>query len=248
VSRVLAYAFGWVAVAAVVLPAISSEPRASYPLSNYPMFSKKRENPILHKLVGISSSSGISGTNRVALPPSLVVEGSEVMQAVSTISQSVTAGLPAMQRLCNDVALRAAQDPRWVALERVELVEVPFDPVAYFTLGAQQLLMSCEVPHRAYGLQFLCLEFFFRGFLLFALARTIGAFSIFVMIVPYAMIHFGKPPAECVGSVIAGVALGTIALRTRSIYGGVFVHCGVAFSMDVFVLIQKGTFQRLLAS
>jgi len=152
VSRVLAYGIGWVAVAAVVSPAISSEPRDSYPLSNYPMFSKKRENPILHKLVGISRSSGISGTNSVALPPSLVVEGSEVMQAVSTISQSVTAGLPAMQRLCTDVALRAAQDPRWVALERVELVEVQFDPVAYFTLDskpmAQQLLTSCKVPHR----------------------------------------------------------------------------------------------------
>ncbi len=100
----------------------------------------------------------------------------------------------------------------------------------------------------AYGLQFFCLEFFFRGFLLFALARTLGALSIFVMIVPYAMIHFGKPPAECVGSIIAGIALGTVALRTRSIYGGVFVHCGVAFSMDVFALIQKGTFQQLLRS
>ncbi|MDX2053566.1 MAG: CPBP family glutamic-type intramembrane protease [Polyangiaceae bacterium] len=98
----------------------------------------------------------------------------------------------------------------------------------------------------AYGLQFFLLEFFFRGFALFALARYIGSLAIFVMVVPYAMIHFGKPAAECFGSIIAGTALGTIALRTRSIYGGVFVHCGIAWSMDVFAMLHKGTFQQLL--
>jgi membrane protease YdiL (CAAX protease family) len=92
------------------------------------------------------------------------------------------------------------------------------------------------------------LEFFFRGFLIFALARYIGSLAIFVMIVPYAMIHFGKPFAECLGSVIAGIALGTIALRTGSIYGGVFVHCGVAWSMDLFAMSQNGSLARLLGS
>lgn len=97
----------------------------------------------------------------------------------------------------------------------------------------------------AYGFQFLMLEFFFRGFVLFALARYVGPAAIFIMIVPYAMIHFGKPLAETLGSVIAGIALGTIALRTRSIYGGVFVHCGVAWSMDMFALARKGQLERL---
>lgn len=104
------------------------------------------------------------------------------------------------------------------------------------------LFVSWEL---AYGLQFFLLEFFFRGFVLFALARYFGALAIFVMVVPYAMIHFGKPAAECVGSVFAGIALGTIALRTRSIYGGVLVHCVVAWSMDVFALMQKGELGRL---
>ena len=97
-----------------------------------------------------------------------------------------------------------------------------------------------------YALQFFLLEFFFRGFLLFSLARHMGSVAIFVMVVPYAMIHFGKPPAECIGSVIAGIALGTIALRTRSIYGGVLVHCGVAIGMDLFALGQKGQLMQLL--
>ncbi|MEM7154315.1 MAG: CPBP family intramembrane glutamic endopeptidase [Myxococcota bacterium] len=96
-----------------------------------------------------------------------------------------------------------------------------------------------------YGFQFFALEFFFRGFLLFALARYIGSAAIFVMVVPYAMIHFSKPLAETLGSVLAGMALGTIALRTRSIYGGVAVHCGVAWAMDLFAMLRKGQIQHL---
>ncbi|MET0391057.1 MAG: CPBP family intramembrane glutamic endopeptidase [Polyangiales bacterium] len=90
----------------------------------------------------------------------------------------------------------------------------------------------------AYGLQFLMLEVFFRGFLIFALARWIGSLAIFVMIIPYAMIHFSKPMAECFGSILAGIALGTVALRTRSIVGGVLVHCVVAWSMDLLALYR----------
>jgi membrane protease YdiL (CAAX protease family) len=88
------------------------------------------------------------------------------------------------------------------------------------------------------------LEFFFRGFLLFALARYLGPLAIFVMIVPYAMIHFGKPLAECLGSILAGIALGTVALRTASIYGGVAVHCAVAWSMDLFALAATDRLPR----
>jgi len=92
----------------------------------------------------------------------------------------------------------------------------------------------------AYGYQFLMLEIFFRGLALFLLARYIGSAAIFVMIIPYAMIHFAKPLPETAGSIIAGMALGTIALRTRSIYGGVMVHCAVAWCMDIFAMMRKG--------
>jgi len=97
----------------------------------------------------------------------------------------------------------------------------------------------------AYGFQFFALEFFFRGFILFALAPHLGSSAIFVALVPYTMIHFAKPLAETVGSVIAGIALGTMALRTRSIYGGVVLHCAVAWSMDLFVLWHRGALPRV---
>lgn len=87
-----------------------------------------------------------------------------------------------------------------------------------------------------YIIQFISLEFFFRGFLLQALRRVIGANAIFVMIVPYCMIHYGKPMPETLGAIGAGLILGTLAMRTRSIWGGVLIHCAVAISMDVLAL------------
>jgi len=87
-----------------------------------------------------------------------------------------------------------------------------------------------------YAVQFLALEFFFRGFLLQGLRRALGANAIFVMLVPYCMIHFGKPLPETLGALGAGLILGTLAMRTRSIWGGVLIHVGVATTMDVLAL------------
>lgn len=83
-----------------------------------------------------------------------------------------------------------------------------------------------------YAAQFVALEFFFRGYMLKGLRHKFGYGAIFVMIVPYCMIHYPKPIAETLGAILAGIALGTLAMRTRSIWGGVFIHVGVAFTMD----------------
>jgi len=87
-----------------------------------------------------------------------------------------------------------------------------------------------------YIVQFIALEFFFRGFLLQSLRRVFGSNAIFVMIVPYCMIHYGKPVTETFGAIGAGLILGTLAMRTRSIWGGVLIHVGVAMTMDVLAL------------
>jgi membrane protease YdiL (CAAX protease family) len=87
-----------------------------------------------------------------------------------------------------------------------------------------------------YAAQFVSLEIFFRGFMLHGLRRVMGANAIFVMIVPYCMIHYGKPLPETLGAIGAGVILGTLAMRTKSIWGGVLIHIGVAVTMDVLAL------------
>lgn len=95
-----------------------------------------------------------------------------------------------------------------------------------------------------YALSFVAVEFFFRGFMLFALRRAMGANAIFVMIVPYCMVHFSKPVEEVVASIFTGVILGTLALRTRSIWGGVAIHVAVAMSMDLLAIFHADAFPR----
>ncbi|MER3631816.1 MAG: CPBP family intramembrane metalloprotease [Blastocatellia bacterium] len=91
-----------------------------------------------------------------------------------------------------------------------------------------------------YFLQFFGLEFFFRGFLVHSLKNTLGFYSVFVMTVPYCMIHFGKPAAETISAVIAGIFLGWLSLRNGGIWIGLALHCGVAFLMDLLALYNKG--------
>jgi membrane protease YdiL (CAAX protease family) len=91
-----------------------------------------------------------------------------------------------------------------------------------------------------YLTQFIGLEAFFRGFLTFGLVGRFGMLSIVVMTVPYTMIHFGKPMPEATAAIFAGLILGYMALRTRSFVPGIFLHAGVAITMDVLVLWRNG--------
>jgi len=65
------------------------------------------------------------------------------------------------------------------------------------------------------------------------------------MVVPYALIHLHKPILEAFASIVAALVLGQLALKSRSIWPGVLVHCGVAFSMDLFALINSGRWGSL---
>ena len=107
---------------------------------------------------------------------------------------------------------------------------------------AQRGWVPLLIFEAGYALQFFALEFFFRGFMLFGLVRWLGSLAIPIMIVPYALIHFGKPLPEAMGAIVAGTVLGTLALRTGSIWGGVFIHYAVALSMDLLALWRKGAF------
>ena len=91
-----------------------------------------------------------------------------------------------------------------------------------------------------YFFQFFGLEFFFRGFLLHSLKPSLGLYSIFVMTVPYTMIHFQKPMPETFAAIFAGIFLGWISFRNGTIWLGLVLHCTVAFSMDILALYNKG--------
>lgn len=89
-----------------------------------------------------------------------------------------------------------------------------------------------------YIIQFISLEFFFRGFMLNSTKHAFGSNAILVMCLPYLMIHFQKPWLEATGAIFFGLFLGTLAMCSRSIWGGVGVHVTIALAMDLFALLQ----------
>jgi hypothetical protein len=97
-----------------------------------------------------------------------------------------------------------------------------------------------------YFVQFLSLEFLFRGYMIHPLKKYMGAYAIFLMVIPYCMIHYGKPYLEPNAAIVAGVVLGTLSLRTGSIWCGCLIHITVALSMDLAALAQKGGLVDLL--
>ena len=126
------------------------------------------------------------------------------------------------------------------------VIAVSFDPAfqsyyPFYDLSRRSLL-DLAVWEVLYAAQFFALEFFFRGYWLRACQQVMGSSAIFAMVVPYVMIHFGKPMAETLAAAIAGVVLGTLAMKTRSIWSGVLIHVSVAVTMDVAALLQTDRF------
>ena len=85
----------------------------------------------------------------------------------------------------------------------------------------------------SYGSDFISIELFFRGFVVLAFIKWAGKDAILPMACFYCTIHFGKPLGECISSYFGGMILGIIVYNTRSILGGLMVHLGIAWLMEV---------------
>lgn len=83
-----------------------------------------------------------------------------------------------------------------------------------------------------YGFDFVSIEFFFRGFLILALAKICGTHCIIPVACFYCSIHLGKPMGEAISSFWGGLLLGIISYNTGSIWGGLIVHLGIAWLME----------------
>ena len=94
----------------------------------------------------------------------------------------------------------------------------------------------------AYGVYMFSWEFFFRGFMLFGLERKFGNYAILIQTIPFAVLHYTKPLPEALGSIIAGVLLGILALETRSFLYGAAIHWLVAMTMDVVAVAFQNSF------
>lgn len=92
-----------------------------------------------------------------------------------------------------------------------------------------------------YFVFFVVIEFIFRGYLLFGLFQfrdagalpgvrgapgplVFGYYAIFISMLSYTAWHLGKPLPELGGTLVWGIAAGTIALATGTIWGIIIVH------------------------
>ncbi len=93
-----------------------------------------------------------------------------------------------------------------------------------------ELFLAYELGYFAY---FIGWEFLYRGWMLNGLMKHYGkAGAILIQTVPFAIMHLGKAELEALGSIVAGLALGLLALRTRSFWYGALLHGVVAVWMD----------------
>jgi hypothetical protein len=81
-------------------------------------------------------------------------------------------------------------------------------------------------------------EFIWRGFMLFGLKEKFGYYAILIQMIPFVILHNGKPLAETFGAIAGGIALGVLAFRTNSFIYGVITHMGVMFSIDFICTLR----------
>jgi membrane protease YdiL (CAAX protease family) len=88
--------------------------------------------------------------------------------------------------------------------------------------------------HLYYLIKWIAWEFFFRGFMLFGFKKDLGSRAVLISTLPFVVVHMNKPTLEMLGSVAGGFILCWIALRSRSIWPGVFLHWLVYVSLEFF--------------
>ncbi|KAB2843393.1 MAG: CPBP family intramembrane metalloprotease, partial [Melioribacteraceae bacterium] len=73
----------------------------------------------------------------------------------------------------------------------------------------------------------------------FGLEEKFGMNAILIQMLPFVILHNGKPFVETLSAIIGAILLGYIAIRTRSIFYGVAIHFILFFSMDLFVVLMN---------
>ncbi len=88
------------------------------------------------------------------------------------------------------------------------------------------------------GFYMLAWEFFWRGYMLFGLKQKFGYYAIFIQMLPFFILHRGKPDIETFASIFAGLILGIQAWRANSFIYCFLVHWSVMIFVDVISVLR----------
>jgi len=106
-----------------------------------------------------------------------------------------------------------------------------------------------------YFLFFICIEFIFRGYLLFGLygikdiqaakgvvgirgPLVFGEYAVLIQMLAYTMWHIPKPMPEYIGALFWGVAVAAVALRIRSVWPIIIAHWLLNVFLDVMLWVR----------
>lgn len=142
-SPLAAYLVSVVVLAAVAWPAFRDPPRDSFPLSNYPMFSRARPDPII-TLTNVTAVHADGG--RTPLTPGQATGNDEVLQAMVLIRGAARSPAPRRQAFCETAARRLVEGGDAEGVVAVEIATVRHDSLAYFRDGYEPL--ARRVHHR----------------------------------------------------------------------------------------------------
>ncbi len=118
---------------AMLWPALGPLSDDSFPLSTYPMFSRQRGKPVMHKLVGYDQQGA-----SYRIQPELLGT-SEVLQAKRLIDRMARKKKRARARFCTEVLERAHDSEEHAHIETIEMLRVRFDPLTYFVDGPEPI-------------------------------------------------------------------------------------------------------------
>jgi membrane protease YdiL (CAAX protease family) len=85
------------------------------------------------------------------------------------------------------------------------------------------------------GIYLLGMEFLFRGFMLFGLKEKFKEGSILIQMIPFTILHAGKPEIEALGCIVTGILLGYIAYRGNSFWPAYIIHVVINISNKFFI-------------
>lgn len=83
-------------------------------------------------------------------------------------------------------------------------------------------------------------EFLLRGLVLFSLVRAVGPIGVVIAVVPFVMVHIGKPDIEAISTFGGGMVFGWLNWRTGSIWASALYHVAIQTAVIVAAAAWAG--------
>lgn len=139
-----------------------------------------------------------------------------------------------------DFGLRGGNVRLWSAYALIFLIIAI--PILYYSSevsSVHKYYSKRNTEFIRYALQmavyFLGWEFLFRGFMLFGLKDKFREGSILIQMIPFALLHIGKPEIEAISTILSGIVWGYICYRGKSFWPAYIMHLVINISNKAFI-------------